>query len=113
MRSAQALAFLRSLSLGSGALLTAGACAVLGLLVAFVRSRQVRWALAVALPAAAAYALYWAPVWLGADPSEYSAWFFVCFVPWFLSGTTTAFTVVFVTRRIIRFVTEPSAPVLR
>jgi hypothetical protein len=40
---------------------------------------------AVLVPLIVAYSLYWMPVWLGADPSEYGAWSFII-VAWFFVG---------------------------
>ena len=66
--------FFQSLSLGSAALLVAVVSAVLALLIGRMCSAVGRWCAAVLLPLILAYCVYWIPVWLGANPSEYSAW---------------------------------------
>jgi membrane protein implicated in regulation of membrane protease activity len=47
----------------------------------------------VAAPIAIAFMLYRAPVWLGADPSEYSAWVLAFVVPWSIAGVTISVVV--------------------
>jgi hypothetical protein len=74
-----------SLSLGSGAIV------VVLLSVGFVwllcSKVSVRWGAlwAVIVPLFVAYSLYWLPVWLGADSSEYGVWEFII-VLWFFAG---------------------------
>ena len=89
------------MSFWSGALLTAvmsaGIVWFLGL--CFPRLRKL-WALIV--PFALAYCLYWLPVWLDADKSEFHrallrsefhTWQFII-VPWFLAGVIASAAVV-------------------
>jgi hypothetical protein len=40
----------------------------------------------VIVPFSLAYCLYWLPVWLGAEPSEFSAWAILFVGAWFLAG---------------------------
>jgi hypothetical protein len=39
-----------------------------------IRSAVFRWLAAISIPLALSYCVYWMPVWLGADGSEYLAW---------------------------------------
>ncbi len=81
-------AFIESLSLTSGAVVIA----ILSVIVVWILCSLLpvaspwRWIWAVVVPFGLAYCLYWSPVWLGADASEYSAWAFAFLVPWFLAG---------------------------
>jgi len=75
-----------SLSLGSGAVLIAVlSVGVVWLLCSFLPV-AFRWLWVVIVPFLLAYSLYWLPVWLGSDPSEYSAWAILFVGAWFLSG---------------------------
>jgi hypothetical protein len=96
-------AFVDSLSLGSGALVVAIVSAGIVWLLCFLfpASPHKLWALIV--PFALAYCLYWSPVWLDADQSEfhhallrseYHTWQFVI-VPWFLAGAIPSAAIVF------------------
>jgi hypothetical protein len=80
------LQFLLSLSLATGALVVALASGLLGAVWGQVRPLIVRRALAFLVPFALAYSLYWSPVWLGRDPSEYGGWWFICIPPWYAAG---------------------------
>ena len=77
---------LQSLSLWSGALVVGLCSAVFAFFLARVHSVALRWLLLVTTPFAFSYSLYWSPVWLGANASEYSAWALVAIVPWYLAG---------------------------
>lgn len=76
---------IESLGIGSGAIVVA----VLSLGVVWLLCSKVSvrfgalWA--VIVPLVIAYSLYWSPVWLGDDPSEYGAWEFMI-VPLFFAG---------------------------
>ena len=84
-----------SLSLGSGALAIAFVSAIVVLPLAAVRPKlRALWVWSV--PLVAAFCLYWSPVWLGADASEYSAWAFIVVVPWFLAGVLSSALVVWI-----------------
>src|SRR5579859_2443877 len=76
--------FLESLSIGSGAVLVAVFSAVLA------------WLGAALVPLVLAYSLYWLPVWLGANPSEYFSWAFLCIGAWYLAGVVPTVVVVVV-----------------
>jgi hypothetical protein len=78
-----------SLSIWSGALVVAVVSgAVVWLLASMFPALRKLWV--VIVPFTVAFCLYWSPVWLGADPSEYHAWALVFIVPWFLAGAIPA-----------------------
>lgn len=93
------LELLESLSFVSGALLIAGLSAVVALFSGRIENRLGRWAAAVAVPVLLAYLLYWSPVWLGADASEYSAWSLAFIVPWGLVGALASFAAAIAVRQ--------------
>jgi amino acid permease len=89
----QVRALIDSLSLFSGAVVVAVLSVVVVWLLAVVCPDFGKlWALIA--PFIIAFCLYWSPVWLGADPSEYHAWAFVFILPWFLAGAIPAWTIV-------------------
>jgi hypothetical protein len=67
-------AFFQSLSLASASALVAVVSAVAAFLVARISSALARWCAAMLLPHVLSYCVYWMPVWLGADSSEYFSW---------------------------------------
>jgi hypothetical protein len=82
-----------SLSIWSGALVVAVVSgAVVWLLASMFPALRKLWV--VIVPFTVAFCLYWSPVWLGADPSEYHAWALVFIVPWFLAGAIPAAAIV-------------------
>jgi hypothetical protein len=95
-----------SLSIWSGAFLVAVVSALLvWLLTSTLRHLRILWVLIV--PFGVAYCLYWSPVWLDADQSEfhrallrseYHTWQFVI-VPWFLAGAIASAAIVFMLGR--------------
>ena len=103
MTTSHALELLHSLSLASGALVVAGISFVLAFFSAPLKGPAFRWAAALGAPVLVAYALYWSPVWLGDDPSEYSIWALICIVWWSLSGALASASVHLVVRRFMRF----------
>ena len=89
------------MSFWSGAFLIAVVSALIVWLLCSCFPR-LRWLWAVIVPFALAYCLYWSPVWLDADKSEfnhallrseYHTWQFII-VPWFLAGAITSAAVV-------------------
>ncbi len=82
-------AFIQSLSLGSGAALVAVCSAILVWPLCYVRPAVFRWLGVVVVPLVLASCLYWSPVWLGANSSEYSSWAFLFIGPWFLAGAVS------------------------
>jgi hypothetical protein len=92
-------AFIESLSLGSGAALIAVLSAVFAAAISRVRPASVRWLSVVIVPFVISFCLYWLPVWLGADGSEYSSWQFLVVGVWFLAGVIPSAVVIFIVGR--------------
>ena len=99
--------FVDSLSFGSGALIVAILSAGVVWLLCFLFPASLRKLWAVTVPFALAYCLYWSPVWLDADQSEfhrallrseYHTWQGVI-VPWFLAGAISSAAIVFMLGR--------------
>jgi hypothetical protein len=88
-----------SLSLGSGALLIAVSSTGIVWLLHSVCAASLGKLWSAVVPFALAYCLYWSPVWLGADPSEYHAWALVFIVPWFLAGAIPSAAIVYMLNR--------------
>ena len=79
-------AFVESLSISSGAILIAVLSIGVVWLLCSVLPVALRPLWAVIVPLIFAYSLYWLPVWLGTDSSEYSVWAVLGVGAWFLSG---------------------------
>ena len=78
-----------SLSIWSGAMLVAVLSATfVWLLSSRFFSLRTLWGLII--PVVIAYCLYWSPVWLGNDASEYDAWALAFIVPWWLTGAISS-----------------------
>jgi len=93
-------AFVESLSIFSGAMLIALVSAGIVGLLSVRTSKILRTIWSVIIPFGLAYSLYWLPVWLGADSSEYSAWAMLIVGTWFMAGfLPSAVIVVIVNRR--------------
>jgi hypothetical protein len=92
-------AFFQSLSLTSASVIVAVISAVAALLIGRIASAVARWFAAVLLPFVLSYAVYWMPVWLGADGSEYSAWALLGVGVPFLAGLVSSALATFVVRR--------------
>jgi len=90
---------IESLSLGTGAVLIALASSGIVWLLCFVGPAALRKLWVVVVPLVVAYCLYWSPVWLGADSSEYSAWAFAFIVPWFLAGAIPSAGIVWIVQK--------------
>ena len=89
------LDLVKSLSLLSGALVIAvvsGVCAVAWTRIAL---SQLKWGLAIGAPGLLAYSLYWSPVWLGADASEYWSFAPIPIGVWFAAGVIPSTLVVY------------------
>jgi hypothetical protein len=84
-----------SLSFGSGSLVAAMISLVL--VATLSRFSSVRWypLWAVLIPFVVAYCLYWSPVWLGNDPSEYSIWSGMVISVWFVAGASASSALLF------------------
>ena len=92
-------AFFQSLSLTSASVLVAVISGVAALLIGRVGSALARWFAAVLFPFMLAYSVYWMPVWLGADGSEYLAWALLGVGVPFLAGLVPSVVVTFVVTR--------------
>ena len=89
-----------SFSLGQVAVLVAIlSTAVVWLLSLVFRQSLARWLSALIIPLALAYSIYWLPVWLGSDPSEYSVWEFLGVTTWFLAGALPSAVLVWVLQK--------------
>jgi hypothetical protein len=91
--------FFESLSLGSGAALVAVCSSVLVWSLCYLRPAVFRWLGVVVVPLVLASCLYWLPVWLGANTSEYSSWSVLFIGAWFLAGTVPSAVVVIIFRK--------------
>ena len=78
--------FLESISFGSGALLIGVLSVGIVWVLRSVLSKNLHSLAAVIVPFFPANCLYWSPVWLGADSSEYSIWAFAFVGAWSLAG---------------------------
>jgi predicted membrane protein len=45
-----------------------------------------KWIFTLTLPFPIAYSIYWAPVWLGANVSEYAVWAPLFIIPWYVAS---------------------------
>src|SRR5689334_14202709 len=72
--------------LPSGTLVVAVVSGLLAALWGWLRLGVFGWLLAVATPFVVAYALYWSPVWLGADDLEFGTWALWFILPWTAIG---------------------------
>jgi hypothetical protein len=73
--------------------------AVLAVFFARIRSRALAWFAALLAPFLLSYALYWAPVWLGAGADEYDAWAIIFLVPWYFAGAIASCLALVIARR--------------
>ena len=83
-----------------------GVVAALSALIALaylpIRSSAMRWGLALLTPFVLAWAIYSMPVWMGADPSEYSVWAVLFVVLWGGAGALASSLVVWSGRALRR-----------
>jgi hypothetical protein len=92
-------ALIDSLSIGSGAVLIALlSAAVVWLLCSVVPSAS-RSLWIYLVPFILAYSLYWSPVWLGNDSSEYGAWALLFVGAWFVAGAIPAAVIALIFRK--------------
>jgi len=92
--------FIESLSLTSGAIVIAVLSTALVWLLCALCPVRLRKLWVVIVPFVLAYCLYWFPVWLGADDSEYGAWAIAGVGGWFLAGAVpSAVLVIMLGRR--------------
>jgi hypothetical protein len=90
-----------SLSLFSGALVTAVVSGTVVWLLAWIFPKLRKLWIAI-VPFTIAFCLYWYPVWMGNDSSEYHAWALLVIGTWFLFGALASAAIVrtFQKRRI-------------
>ena len=92
-------AFFQSLSLTSASVLAAVISGVGALLIGRIGSTVARWFAAMLFPFVLSYCVYWMPVWLGADGSEYLAWALLGVGVPFLAGLVPSAIVTFLVTR--------------
>ena len=95
----QARTLIESLSLGSGAILIAVLSVVAVWFLCSVLPRALHPLWVVVVPFLLACSLYWLPVWLGADSSEYSAWVLLGVGAWFFAGFFPSAVLVLILRK--------------
>ena len=93
---------IESLTWTSGFFVVAAASAFLALFTGRLPSAALRWASCVLAPIAISYCLYWSPVWLGAESSEYSSWSGVFVIPWSLVGILASTAVILAVRQHLK-----------
>jgi hypothetical protein len=77
---------IESQSWASGFLVVVAVSALLALFTGRLQITTSRRISCVLGPVAISYCLYWSPVWLGADSSEYSSWSVAFIAPWSAVG---------------------------
>jgi hypothetical protein len=95
------LNFIQSLPFSVLATIVAVISAAVAALFARIQSRALAWFAALAAPFVLSCALYWSPVWFGANPSEFVAWAPLFVVPWCLCGCIASCVVLLIARRHI------------
>jgi hypothetical protein len=81
---------LSSLSLASGSVVVAVVVAVMAALLVRRFRRSFVWLACLAVSFALSYCMYWSPVWLGSDPTEYFVWEQLVVGAWSIAGTVAA-----------------------
>lgn len=89
------LNLINSLGLGSGALVVMFLSALIAFPAHRINARPLRYIAALVVAFFVAFVLYWLPVFLGTDASEFSGWSLIVVPVWFVAG---AFSAVAVTR---------------
>jgi hypothetical protein len=93
---------IESLSWTSGFFVVAAMSAVIALITGRLQPIALRWSAIVVTPSTISYCLYWFPVWLGADSSEYSSWSGVFIIPWSAVGILASVAVVIAVRQHLK-----------
>jgi uncharacterized protein YqgC (DUF456 family) len=95
------LDFVESLPLPGTILVAAGISLVVTAAASRLASRRMIWLVAVVVPFATAYALYWAPFWLrhGTNRADYSAWAPVVIGIWGIPSLIACLILVFILSR--------------
>ena len=90
---------IESLSLFSGAVVVALASTAVVWLLCSLVSGASRSLFIYLAPLVLAYCIYWLPVWLGSDGSEYAPWQALCVGTWFVAGAIPSALVTAIFRR--------------
>jgi hypothetical protein len=77
---------IESLSLESGAVFVAIVSAIVTVGMNRIFNLKFKWAIILSIPFFVANALYWSPVLLGSNSSEYAAWAPLFIIPWYVVG---------------------------
>lgn len=93
---------IESLSWTYGFFVVAVLSAVVALFTGRLNPTGLRWVAGILAPIAISYCLYWSPVWLGAEPSEYSSWSGVFVIPWSLVGILASIAVMIGVRQHLK-----------
>ena len=91
-----------SLSWTSGFFAVVAISSIIALLTGRLQPAALRWVAAVVAPIAVSYCLYWSPVWLGADSSEYSSWSGIFVIPWSVVGILASVVVMIGVRQHLK-----------
>ena len=67
-----------------------------------------KWIIILTLPLPISYSIYWAPVWLGANVSEYSVWAPLFIVPWYLASVVLSVLLLLLSGKLKRGSTSKS-----
>ncbi|HVB85523.1 MAG TPA: hypothetical protein VNK23_02515 [Candidatus Dormibacteraeota bacterium] len=87
------------LSISSGAMLIAVSSVAIVWLFGSALPAALRPVWVVVVPLGLAFSLYWLPVWLGADASEYGVWEGLVVGAWFLAGMVPSVVVLLMLRK--------------
>ena len=93
---------IESLSWTSGFFVVAVLSAVFALFTGRLQFAALRWVAGALGPIVISYCLYWSPVWLGADSSEYWSWSGVFVIPWSLVGILASVAVMIGVRQHLK-----------
>jgi hypothetical protein len=93
---------IESLTWTSGFFVVAVLSAVFALFTGRLKLTALRWFAGALAPMVISYCLYWAPVWLGADSTEYSSWSGVFVIPWSLVGILASVAVMIGVRQHLK-----------
>ena len=83
----------------SGSMVVAVVSGSLAGLWGWLRMGVFGWLLAIATPLVVAYALYWSPVWFGAEGSEFDSWAPRVIIPWTAVGEAGSLLMYFLVDR--------------
>ena len=94
-----------------GILPVIGLCMLATALALLITSIKIRFAVACIIPPVVVYCLYWLPVWMGRDPSEYWSWSVVFYFFWGVPSLIACILLVALTRnRGVQFKQQKAPP---